>query len=113
MTPKQSTGHDGFVSDADINDLKDEINRGKFKEIVCDLIIKEPDLGTAVSLRYQKFVAMLQGASMSIEQRMMIDKHVCLSIWMPLIALARSHRRAWDDFLPQDNDDQPLTTEEK
>ena len=112
MTPKPSTGHDGLVSDADINGIKEEINRGKFREIVCDFIVKEPDLGTSVSLRYQKFVTMLQGIDMSVEQRAMLDKHVCLAVWMPLIALARAHRRAWNGFLPNENDDEtPATTE--
>jgi hypothetical protein len=38
---------------------KDPIHRGKFQEVVCDLIVNAPDLATAVSLRYPKFVAML------------------------------------------------------
>ncbi len=104
MKPKSALGHDGFVTKSSINSIKDEINCGKLQQLVCDLITKEPDLGVMVSFRFQKFIAMLHSICMSDEQRAMLDRHVCLTIWVPLIALARAHRDAWDDVLPEDLD---------
>jgi len=116
MASKNSKTHDGYVTENDMKHFRDRVNQGEFQQLVWELMAKEPDLAIAVSLRNERFSALLQTIPMSAEQREKINRHVTLSVWLPLIALSQAHRRAWDEFLPDSDDDGgdygPVTAEE-
>ncbi|MGB7158987.1 MAG: hypothetical protein WBD40_13020 [Tepidisphaeraceae bacterium] len=91
---------DGFVTEDDFVHVTDTIRRDDFQRIVYELITREPEIAFGVSERFDHMLALLEGVSMSIKQRAVIQKHLTLLTWSPLLALARAHRRAWEDFLP-------------
>src|SRR5687768_2233880 len=91
---------DGFVTEADFVHVTDSIGRNDFQRIVHELIACEPEIAFGVSERFSHMLTLLEGVSMSINQRATIQKHLTLLTWSPLLALARAHRRAWEDFLP-------------
>jgi hypothetical protein len=96
--------HDGFVTENDFIHVKDAINRDDFQRIVFELMVREPEIAFGVTERFDHMLTLLEGVSMSIKQRAIIKKHLILLTWSPLLALARAHRRAWDDFLPAGDD---------
>jgi hypothetical protein len=96
-TPKP---HDCFVTDEDFIHVQDAVSRNQFNDLVYDLMTREPDMAVDVSERFSHMLTLLDGVSMSIKQREIIKKHLALLTWTPLLALARAHRRAWEDFLP-------------
>jgi hypothetical protein len=115
MSDKQQKRHDGFVSDDEFLYVKDAISRDQFKDLVYDLMAREPDLAIAVAMRIERFKTILKGFSLTDEQRLMLDRKITLLVWVPLLALTRAHRRAWEDFLPamdSDDDDEATAPQE-
>lgn len=113
MADKQTKLHDGYVGEADFTFVKDATNRGDFQQLVYGLIAQEPDLAIGVSERFAHILTLLDGCSMSVTQRAMVQKQLTLLTWTPLLALALAHRRAWADFLPAtDSNDEASTSTE-
>jgi hypothetical protein len=94
---------DAIVTADDFLHLKAEIDRGEFKRLVDELVAREPELTIALSERYDLIATMLESAPLSIRNRAMMSKHLCLAVWAPLLLLDRAHRRNWNDFLPSDD----------
>jgi len=93
---------DALVTADDVLKLKAQVDSGDFKRLVWELVAQEPELAIALSEKFNLVTTILQGATMSIKQRAVVEKQLTLLVWMPLLLLERSHRRAWTDFLPSE-----------
>ncbi len=91
---------DALVTEDDFIHVKDAISRNAFQTLVCELIVREPEIAFGVAERFDHMLTLLEGATMSVRQRAIVQRHLTLLTWTPLLALARAHRRAWEDFLP-------------
>lgn len=98
----KTTNIDALVTADDFPQLKTEIDRGEFKRLVDELVAREPELTIALAEKYDLISTMLEGAPLSIKNRAMLSKHLCLAVWAPLLLLDRAHRRNWNDFLPSE-----------
>lgn len=92
--------NDFLITESDIGDLKAQINRGDFMQVVYELCAREPELAFVVSERFSRILTLLEPAMPTDEQQALITKHLSLLVWPPLLLLDRAHRRAWDGFLP-------------
>ena len=91
---------DALVTEDDFIHVKDAISRNAFQALVCELIVREPEIAFGVAERFDHMLTLLEGATMSVRQRAIVQRHLTLLTWTPLLALGRAHRRAWEDFLP-------------
>lgn len=93
---------DALITAEDVMNIKAEIDRGHFKRMVYERVIRKPELAIALAQKFDLVTTLLQGATMSIKQRAVVEKQLTLLIWTPVLLLARAHRRSWDDFLPSE-----------
>ncbi len=94
---------DALITAEDVMNIKAEIDRGNFKRMVYELVIREPELAIALAQKFDLVTTLLQGATMSIKQRAVVEKQLTLLVWTPLLLLNSAHRRGWDDFLPSED----------
>jgi hypothetical protein len=94
---------DALITAEDVMNIKAEIDRGNFKRMVYELVIREPELAIALAQQFDLVTTLLQGAAMSIKQRAVVEKQLTLLVWTPVLLLDRGHRRSWDDFLPSED----------
>ena len=97
---KTSKITDGLVIGEDFIHFQDATNRGEFKQLVFDLCQREPEIVFGIAEQFDLVLSLLNGASMSIKQRAILERKITLMLWIPLLVLERAHRRAWEDFLP-------------
>ena len=95
-----SESKDALITEADVQAFKQEVNQGRFKDRVYELMEQEPELAFYVSERYAKTLDSLQEAGIDGRRLAALHKHISLLVWGSVILVSRAQRRQWDGFLP-------------
>jgi hypothetical protein len=99
---------ESIISDADVQQINDDIMSRKWHDAICEMMMREPSLTVDFGDRLEKLEALLQQTIPNARQRERLTKQIYLLVWVPLILLDRAHRRLWDGFLPDETDHEIL-----
>ena len=102
---------DGLITEADIQQFKEEMKRGEFESRVVELIAQEPELVFFISEHQSEIVDALKFARLDERRMAKMQLHMTLMIWGTALLVSRAHRRQWDGLLPADDND--LTAEKE
>jgi hypothetical protein len=91
---------DATVTPEDLLAAVTRIRKEGMGKVAAGLLEREPVLGELIVGRWNKVQAMLCELGLSEEQSRPVLIEVCRLIVEPWVAVERSHRRMWDDFLP-------------
>jgi hypothetical protein len=100
MMNKTTITNDGLITAADVQAFKDEVNRGRFRDQVHEMMDREPELAFYISERHGKTLDSLQEAGIEGRRLAALNKHISLMTWGSAVLVTRAQRRQWDGFLP-------------
>jgi hypothetical protein len=95
---------DALITEADVASIKADVDRGEYNRLVFELTAREPDLAIFVSEKYALISTLLDGQAIPADIRDRVQKHMSLLVWTPLLLFDRVQRRAWNEFLPSEDD---------
>jgi hypothetical protein len=91
---------DANITHADIRRLRQQAMEKGWGHVALDVLAREPVLAAAVSNRWAKIRAMLEGLGLTEEQANPVLMQVSRMIVESIGVVQHSSRRLWDDFLP-------------
>jgi hypothetical protein len=98
---------DSMISEADIQQARDDIATREWHKAIEGLMERESDLFIDISLQLQRITELVEATGASPQHRERLIQRVHIVLWTSLIVLDRSHRRLWNEFLPDDGNQPP------
>jgi hypothetical protein len=91
---------DATVTPQDLQTAMMHLRSEGMGKAAAALLQREPFLGDLIVGRWSKIQAILRDMGLSDEESRPVMVEVSRLIMEPLVAVERSHRRMWEDFLP-------------
>jgi hypothetical protein len=93
---------DSMISEADIQQAKDDIATREWHKAIEGLMERESDLFIDISLQLQRITELVEATGAPPQHMERLIQRVHIVLWTSLIVLDRCHRRLWNEFLPDD-----------
>lgn len=103
---KKKRASDASVTPSDVLAALTQFRKEGMGPFATALLQREPILGDLIAQRWNKIQALLGELGLTDEQSRPVLIEACRLAMEPLMALERSNRRMWQDFLPDDSDEQ-------